>query len=338
MAIWIREACLDTDAPVLISLAREHLTANSDGRRFAWLYTGNPFGRAQAWLAYDDATAAPIGMAAVFPRAMYLNGEGVSAGVFGDFCVHHKYRTLGPALELLRACVASVRAGQLAFCYDFPSRVMASLYKRLGIQPGCNSVRLAKLLVKQTTLAHFLRNRWLSGFVASLINRAATIRWRPHWRDLADFAMEAGTFNQEYTDLAIRVASGWGDCTMRTAEYLNWRYVQHPFLKFETMSARYQGELLAYCVLTVSGGSATIVDFFGVVDDVLVSNLLQKATRLLLQRGVESINFPVVANPLLVHRLSRMGFCRRELAPVVICGGATPAPGNLFLVDGDRES
>src|SRR5271166_2374419 len=98
MAVYVRQASLIDDERILTGLAQRCLSGDADEARFRWLYRENPFGPAQAWIAFEKDDEA-VGMAAVFPRRMYCDGVVVSGCVLGDLCIDKKYRSLGPALQ-----------------------------------------------------------------------------------------------------------------------------------------------------------------------------------------------------------------------------------------------
>ena len=135
-AVYVREADLIDDGPVLADLAGRYLSGNVEEKRFRWLYQENPFGLAQAWIAWDGPEKA-VGMAAAFPRKMYCNGSVIAGCVLGDFCVSPEYRSLGPALQLQRACLDFAQSENFALAYDFPSTAMVGIYRHLGFHPAC---------------------------------------------------------------------------------------------------------------------------------------------------------------------------------------------------------
>src|SRR5215475_7474769 len=122
MNVAIRAANLESDRRSIIDTLSRFLTPLSDDRRFRWLYENNPHGEACAWVAYSADDDTFVGIAAAFPRRIYMNGEEKLSWVLGDFCVDPQYRSLGPALQLQRACLVAAEAAGLAFCYDFPSK------------------------------------------------------------------------------------------------------------------------------------------------------------------------------------------------------------------------
>src|ERR1700757_4297980 len=106
---YVREANLIDDRPILVRFTKSYLRPDADDRRFEWLYRENPFGPARAWIACDKHDN-PIGMEAIFRRLMLCNGDVVPACVLGDFCVSPDHRSLGPALQLQRACLQAAQS------------------------------------------------------------------------------------------------------------------------------------------------------------------------------------------------------------------------------------
>src|SRR5262245_31471653 len=115
----IRQVDLTADKKRIIDSLFRYLTPRSDERRFNWLYKNNPSGRAQVWAAVNRQDDTIIGLASAFPRRVYIGEREALCWVLGDFCINEGHRTLGPALQLQRACLAGIDAGEAAFCYDF---------------------------------------------------------------------------------------------------------------------------------------------------------------------------------------------------------------------------
>ena len=339
MAVHVREANLVDDAGILRELAEVHLSADADDKRFHWLYRDNPFGPARAWIACQQG-GDPIGMAALFPRRMYRNGEVVLGCVLGDFCVSPQYRSAGAALQLQRACLACARSDEFAVAYDFPSRKMVSIYQHLGIAPMGNSIRLAKTLRAEQKIASALPASVLSRPVATALNFALALEDRktPHKAGL-DFRLQGETCSSEYSELARQVGSSMGICTMRTAEYLNWRYGHHPHLKYEVLTARRDNALLTYCIFTVSDGNATVVELFGDMGRSAVTGLLRELAKMLRVRGIATINTSVLSDDPRIPLLRKLGFWPREEVPVIGFARDTAlSSSQMFLMHGDRES
>jgi Acetyltransferase (GNAT) domain len=339
MSVYVREASLIDDEGVLTDLAHRYLNGNADENRFRWLYAESPFGPARAWIACEKQGEA-IGMAAVFPRRMYLNDNIVSGCVLGDLCISPKYRSVGPALSLQRACLACARSREFAVAYDFPSTTMSSIYQHLGLSPIGKSVRLAKTLRADKKVEGALRSRVLARPATAAVNLALALAdGKSSNRDGLEFRLEDAPCGSEYSRLAERVGSSLGICTVRTAEYLNWRYLQHPHRKYEFLTTRRGNDMLTYCAFTVSDGNATVVELFGNMEADVVTGSLRELARLLRTRGVATVSLPLLSSDSRVGLLRKLGFRAREAVPVMgFAGESTLSSSQMFLMHGDRES
>jgi len=335
----IRQANLGDDHGILTSLAQQYLSRHADENRFRWLYRENPFGEAQAWIACDDKDEA-VGMAAVFPRQMYREGTVVSGCVLGDLCVSPKYRSVGVALQLQRSCLARARSGEFAIAYDFPSNTMLGIYRYLGISPSSKFVRWVKPLRIDHKIERIFPGRTLSRPIAATVNLGLALTERAsHTPPGVHFRLAEGPCTPEYSELADRVGSSSGICTVRNSNYLTWRYWQHPSVKYEFLVARRHDELLAYCVFTTADEDAIIAELFGSMDDQVLCSLLQELGRLLRTRGVASVSMPILEEDPRSHVLRKLGFWTREAAPVIGFARESMVPGSeMLLMHGDRES
>jgi hypothetical protein len=161
MSLVIRPAHLESDQELLVDTLVCHLNPLYDSVRFNWLYKNNPHGPARVWIMSDTTNGAVVGMAGAFPRRVYIGRREATCWVLGDFCIHERYRILGPALQLQRACLADIHPETIAFSYDFPSASMLAVYKRLRIDPLGNMCRFAKLLRIDRKIEELVRiGRW----------------------------------------------------------------------------------------------------------------------------------------------------------------------------------
>jgi len=339
MTIRIREADLREDQEILTDLTQTYLDGAADNNRFRWLYLENPFGPARAWIACTEQNEA-VGMAAVFPRRMYGESKTVTGCVLGDLCISTKYRSVGPTLQLQRACLSCARSVEFAVAYDFPSSTMLRVYEHLGIVPVEKFVRWAKVLRIDDKIERILPVPVLSRLLATASNFALAVKSRraSHLPGL-EVRLDDAPCSSEYSALAEQVGSSSGICTVRSAEYLNWRYRRHPRLKYEFLAARRHNELLAYCTFTVADGNATITELFGSMDNQVLAGLLQELVGLLRRRRVATVSLPVLSGDPRTGLLRKLGFWAREAVPVIAFAGESALTSSrMFLMHGDRES
>ena len=339
MAVRLREANLVHDEAALIGLTQTYLGA-TDRHRFRWLYRDGPFGPARVWLAFDGTAQSPIGMAALFPRRGYIGGEQVLGCVLGDFCISEHYRSLGPAIQLQRACLEMIKSGEFAFSYDFPSASMLGVYRYMGVNPTDDCVRLVKLLKAEDQVREMVTIPVIAKAVTAVADFALKFaEQKPLKRDDLEYQLDSGPCSEEYRQLAQRIGSSLGNCVLRSPEYLDWRYRRHPFRQYEFLTCYRGGKLQAYCVFTFEDERAQIVDLFGSDEDRVLTGLLRCVVRLARNRGKSAISIALLASDTRLRVFRKLGFHSRESAPVVGYGAKVGDNGSkLVLMHGDRES
>jgi len=345
MSFHIRRASLDDDQPELIELIRRNLTPLSDDGRFAWLYRDCPHGAAQAWLACDGANGAVVGLAGAFPRKMYFNGKEKMAFVLGDFCMDEKYRSLGPALRLQRACLERIEETPFEMCYDFPSRSMMAIYKRLGIQQAATVVRWAKPLRAERKLQSFVRVKTVAQGLSAIANVALAHRGWKGGKSECELVPQEGLCGEEFDALDQQTRGCPGVSTARTAEYLNWRYLANPIVSHEILTARQAGSLIGYAAFTCHGDDAAIVDLSAIEDPSVIAKLLAGVADLVRRRGIATVSMCAGDLHPWASVFARAGFSRREASPVIVYAPRLSAPSSLeplsrgwHLMQGERDS
>jgi hypothetical protein len=340
MAIFIRPASLDEDRGFLIEALSQCLSPQSDGRRYDWLYRECPHGEARVWIAREGNAGPILGAAAVFPRRMYVAGVVKTGCVLGDFFIFPQYRTLGPALLLQRTCLAAVESKALEPCYDFPAAAMVPVYKRLAIEPREQLVRLGKPLRADRRIREWVKAPLVARGLSAVSNRMLDLRGRGRnsHSDCA-ISVHAGPCGEEFSTLARAVSARYGVCVERSAEYLNWRYGTHPSRQYEILTARRDGRLLAYTVLTQTQEDGSIVDLFGVEEPAVVGDLVVNAVEAFRRCGLMTASVSLLDSDPRMKLFQELDFHARESCPVILYPQAGAGlTERWLLMDGDRES
>lgn len=348
MDLSVRKADLEVDKPAIIETLYHHLTPASNEERFEWLYTKNPFGPALAWLGFDEDNGTVFGVASAFPRRVFINGKIEDGWVLGDFCIHEQYRSLGPAIQLQRACLADIHGKKSGMWYDFPSSSMMAIYHRLRIPFSKISVlRLANPIRVDRKVHAYLKVPFLASGVTSIANFILKQRQRAKTFKRNDVTVEvyADDCGEEFTQLSFEICQKHEVCLERSSRYLNWRYVRNPLCRYELITARRGPSLRAYAVYRCTEEDVTVVDIFGYEDVTVIQSLLDYVTERSRAEGMMTLSIPLVENhpwrPLFQH----IGFQVREASPFVhqILPGVADAAGNSgagrkwFVVEGDRD-
>lgn len=344
MPIRTRRANLESDRLALIEIFRKYLAPQSDDARFDWLYRKGPHGEAQTWIAFDSSNDALVGAASAFPRTIYVGSQEKAGLVLGDFCIAESYRSLGPSLQLQRACMAAIEEGPFEFFYDFPSTSMMAVYRRLGIQETGRLLRWAKPLRIARKLRAKVRSERLARSLAAVGDRILGKRgWKGDKR-ACDIALQQGRCGDEFTALDRRFRDLPGVRTARSAEYLNWRYLTQSSARHEILAARRAGALIGYVVYSADPADTSIVDLCAPEDPPVVARLLAEAVDRLRALGAETVNLNAGENHPWSFVFQRAGFRRREDSPVVthVRANASISAANFrqnwYLMRGERDS
>ena len=343
MTISVRRADLECDRRGLLDTLRTNLPHLPHELFFDWLYRRNPEGKAVVWVASEPDSGRMIGMAAAFPRRVYCSGQEAKGYVLGDFCVASDYRSLGLALSLQRACLEGLAAGGARFALDFPSEGMMAVYRRLRVGTAQTMIRHAKPLDAGRKVAERVTVGVLAKGLTALANgglrlRDAGTRRRTGWT----IAVEAGPWGEEFTQAAQEWSRAFGTCVVRTAEYLNWRYGEHPTRHYEMLTARGGSGLHGYVVLHVQGENCTIDDLMA-EDDAVRRDLLVESIAIARARRVPTLSAPWLSSHPGGELLRKCGFRPRESCPVVLLSwpgttGAGPDPAGWYVSHGDWET
>lgn len=345
MPLKIRPADLRADRNVIVDCLQRFLSPQADAARYDWLYTESPHGPASAWVAVDEASGQIVGVASAFPRRAVLDGAESLALVLGDFCIRDEYRTLGPALQLNRACLDAVGQGAASFCYDFPSKSMMAVYRRLRIEPLGNVVRYSRVLRWGRRLGRAIPVPGLREGVAAVAS-IADLRPPPRGRAAAGLTVEthAEPFGPEFDELD-RARRGRTRLHLdRSAAHLNWRYRAKPGPREEILAARDgRRALRGFAAIAVDGTDAQLCDL-SALDDEAIEALLDEAAARAWRRGAVTLSMSLFGSHAAVPVLRRRGFRPREESPVILAGGPDVRRGEALreadvpLTPGDRES
>jgi GNAT superfamily N-acetyltransferase len=346
MSIGIRQLELERDREPVVEFLFRYLTPQSDDARFDWLYLANPAGKAQVWAAEDSKTSQMIGVSAVFPRLFYERGRETMGFVLGDFCVHPEYRSLGPAVMLQRASIEQMIPAMQRIGYDLPAASMLAVQRRLGMMPSDRLARLAKPLRTERKISSRIKVRSIAKGLSTVGNSILKLRDQMASSSTEEqVTMHRGSCEEEFTILTKAASRHFDTCVARTSTYLNWRYLSHPFARFEMLTVRRHGVLKGYLVMLQEGEDARIVDLFGSPDSALLTSLILKAVELMRERGVMTLSAPLLASHPGKQIFEKLGFQERDSCPVIFYPqdhGATSANQGTgpkwFLMDGDRDS
>jgi hypothetical protein len=223
---------------------------------------------------------------------------------------------------------------------------MLAVYKRLGLPATQRMVRLAKPLRMDRKLRALI-NQPVAARVLSLVGNWLLSLRNDGFKNSISVHIEAhrGECGEEFTLLAHRARRPQGIAVIHSADYLNWRYRQNPLYRYEIFTARREGDLLGCAVFLQEGDDAMLVDFFGVDERAVLQALVAHVSKLMAERGVQTLSAAISESHPWRRILQDQGFKSRELSPLVtyVPGGAGASgrkveQENWCLMHGDRDS
>jgi len=344
--VKIREGDPSADREVILSVLERNLPRAGGGKRYDWRYLANPAGKALVWVAENDKGEV-VGTSAAHPRRMRLGDAVVDVLNLGDFAIDTHLRSVGPALQLMRATLEPLNAGRFAFAYDHCNEAMFAVHKRLGGRGLASIVRYARPL-RATPM---FERRWGKGIATRVLGGLGDLVLRA--KDALcgvpsgyEVSTHEGEFGEEFDALAERLYKLRPVVGLRTAEYLTWRFARHALWRHEAVCARRDGELVG-CVVVQTADPRQIGVMELIADD--DPPVLQALTAGLLalgrSRGAGTLSAPVLAGGPAGAMLERMGFSERESSygPIIFVPteGAPAIPvtdaAQWWMVEGDRD-
>jgi hypothetical protein len=341
--VRVRPADLHADRERILAVLGRNLSAAGTAERFRWLYLSNPHGRARVWVAEDVQSGEVVGSSAGHPKRVWMDGKTVDVLDLSDFAFDRPYRTLGPALKLLRSSLEPIDLGEFAFSYDHPSRAMLALYRRLGGRDLSTRRRWVRLL----RLSDSIRRRFGNGAacklarVGDLALRVRDSLRRP--RTGFEVTRLGVGWEDEFDLLDARLARETRFRVCRRSAYVRWRYLSNVMARHEVLCARERGKLVGYLVFRPrEGGVLAIVDLVGSGTDALISELVGLGHA----RRVSALWCTVLRDSPVERELAANGFVVRDEGPGVVVHAPTASeaarqalqtPENWWMLEGDED-
>ncbi len=315
--VKIRAADYVSDRDAIMSVVARNLPARTDARksvqRYDWLYRFNPVGPARAWVAEDARTGQVVGISTGVPKQVRVSGRVEVALNLTDFAIDHPYRSLGPALRLLRSTLEPVNARQFAFAYEQAVGGMLALYTRLGVRPvASKSVYVRPLRVTPVVERLCGRSRItrILGSVGDLTLAAAASA--PRRRSGLLVQALHGLCGQEFSVLDQETAGMSSVRGVRSQDHLNWRMRRNPTCRHEILCARLDNKLAGYIVFRMSTTQGhdvvVIVDLLTLDEPWIARRLLRHLAAVGRERGAVAMTVRLLDDSPTVDVFRRLGF------------------------------
>jgi predicted N-acetyltransferase YhbS len=318
------------DAPAISALLNTVFGNWGDQATWSWKYekTPTPFRLNSAVAAVDGRL---VGHYGIIPLTISHHGKVIRGAQAVDAAVLPEYRRQGMMSTLARCVLEAAAEAQVPFIYAFPGLYSLKLNQRIGFQPVMFIPEMVRLLDAKRFLIERLRSfptdmrtfwrwrykgDWSPNVLARLTHLRTTFLWMLSWwsapvwhhnmlandftvRRLSAFDASFDTFYQADVVLSLE----------KSADYLTWRYLQHPDQVYQSWGAYRSGDLVGYLVMNIAEFKCSICELAYLPNNEhVIFPLVETATRAAREAGRHLLSAWVSENNPLWPAFRKLGF------------------------------
>ena len=228
---------------------------------YEWLYRKNPYGAARCWLVIERLSGRLLGSSALWPWPLARGAAKLEGTLGGDSVIASGFQRQG--LAALRGDVAQSHAWRKTkITFSWPndkSQRRASKRGRALLGP----VPLAILLID--TKAYLAERGWppIVSTAGGMVADSALKLWRGiNLRSDRGMRIEAIRHFDGAFDEVTQRHMAWPEFWLpHTADFLNWRYLDHPTGQYAAFALLAGDALAGYAVLRLAGHAAWLMEF-----------------------------------------------------------------------------
>jgi hypothetical protein len=316
--------------------------------KYDWFYRQAPHRPDAVFLltSHSDSGTSVVGCAGFGIRRFWSANQKFSSALMTDLAVDKAHRTLMPALMLARHSQKHVTSDH-SFSYGFPNKLAVGVLLRTGYKKLGQSIRYACVLRYENHLLRYLKIPLLAR-LAGLGPNAARLgllaaRAMP---TLLAYRLRFGrSVDSSFDALFDQAKNEYPLVAWRGAEFVRWRFCQHPEYTYEIATLRKQKsqELRAWAAIRTEGPTVFISDVFGHTAD--LGKLLDLLLTALILRGKKTVSFRYLGSARILGLFLRRGFVARDVDQDIIFaeGKACPVgigdnPSGWHITDADEDT
>jgi len=316
----------------ILTLLRRHFREGAQARQ-AWIYTGNPHGKALVWIASEQGQ--DVALVSIFPRRVVVQACRRPGALAGDCLVSPEARSPELMARLHRTYTARLDALGLDVVFGPPRPENIAGMQQAGFRQADRFRRWVRLL--RGGLERKLRRLPGAAALAApalwLMERAVSVPTCGHTLEAEQL------YGEDLDRLFDRVQHDHAAVCVRDAAYLRWRYLRAPHGRQQGFALRRGGELRGFASCFVRQESLVVVDLLCPLHDRLPEIALQLLAERAGRLGCTTVEMALAAPPVLHRRLLRCGFLPRERWSFLVA--AAPGPlherGAWLFTDGDQD-
>ena len=304
--------------------------------RYPWIYEENPFGPATCLFAKDTRQDSIIGVQALFPRRVVINGKYHLAGLGGDLVVDKEHRLLAPALLLQQATISQCNEGKFDFYFGFPNKESEPLGQMVGFK-----MFDVLSMTKPLRSYYYLERHFNFPAVAKMISRPIDLaiktfsketRYKRHDGFNAEML---SSFDERFDKLWEKVSTRFPIIGERSSSYLNWRYVRSPHNQHDVFALAVEDKrnILGYIVYHTVENRTAIDDILCLDMNETLDSLLSEFLLFQRKEGIDSVSISYTGAQSLVKKLQEFGFSIRDKESKIVFYVPVDSPFLSYLLD-----
>jgi len=308
-------------------------------------YFSNPAGSGPAFLLRYSHSQTVVGVQCIVLRKFIYQGRELTAGITADYAVDSSHRSLLPALQLFRCCIAGAST-IVSMLYGFPNHKAEPVTKRAGFEKAMKLVRYAVPLRSASYISPMLPSalrfplQWCgdialmtAAWARSLLLGGVTWSVNECARDGVDAIWTAAMANPLFMSLRSSAILWWRFNMGATAEpgSAPWR--------IDVARAYVGGDPIGYVVWSLRGNIAIVGDFLCMYPELQTARVMAAFRNLARRMGAIAISLEYCGNASVGKELEKAGFSPRENSPLyVIQNAPMPTTDRWYFTGFDRDT
>jgi GNAT superfamily N-acetyltransferase len=233
-----------------------------------WEYLQNPLSHPEVIVAVDNGRI--VGARPFWFAEMWLGNKKIKTAQHCNTMVHPDYRGRGIFNRMGQFAVQYLKDNGYALSYGFPGPMSRPGFLSQGYRKVAETENMFRVVHPQKLLSYRLGNKILAGGLGFFYNALLNTRAKKTTRVSDSFQVEV---SDRYTDDLrdvddLRDKSGIN--LVRSESYLRWRFDKHPQRRYRYVTAKKDGKLWGYAVVSLQPQPNSFVS--GLIVDYLVKN------------------------------------------------------------------
>jgi GNAT superfamily N-acetyltransferase len=217
-----------------------------------WEFRNNPGGQGIIAIAEDKGEI--VGHYSILPIKMTYSGNEILGAQSVDTMTHPEYQHQGIFIKLAREVYQEAASHGISVIWGLPNEKSLPGFKSkldwitVGTIPG-----LVKVVNANKILKRFLPNSLIFVLGRLIVSASISLVFRTKKVRIIDKVSinQIKIFNHKADLLWQKIRNDFGIAVIKSSEYLNWRYVNHPDGQYIIFTAERDEELQGFIVLKI---------------------------------------------------------------------------------------